>query len=515
MLDRAAVMNPSGIVAQFPDGGSRLSFADLMNESCKVAGGLLSLGLLPHERVGIMLGNRPEYLLAWFGSLIAGTVDVAINHGLVGEILLHQLRIAKPRAIIVDAASFDAVKSVLGEAPDIQFVICVDRTDTTGLSVQMLQFEALVREKAMLPLPVSPDRTALIRMTSGTTGPAKGVAMTHSQLTVMSSYFNWLVQFTANDRLYTCFPLHHGLATLGVISAINAQGSCVIDARFSASRYWDRIRANEATLAHVLNPVVNILLSTPESAVDREHRCTRLWTAHRNAAFENRFGTRLIPHYSMSEGNIIAFDSPGEPGRPGSCGRISPLFELRIANADGTHVAPGDEGEILWRPREAHLMMAGYDGDSEATVAACRDLWFHSGDQGHLDSDGYLYLSGRQGDQIRRKGVNIAAYHIERAALLIPSVIEAAAIAVPSDIGESEVKLCLLVNEQPPAIEAAVNILKAQLPKEMVPRYIEFRRELPRTATHKISKAQLRAEGRNGLTPSTIDTDRRAPIESD
>jgi carnitine-CoA ligase len=511
MLDRASATNPRGIVAQFPDQGSRLSFADLMNQSCKVAGGLVNLGLLPSERVGIMLGNRAEYLLAWFGSLIAGTIDVAINHGLVGEILLHQLRIAKPRAIIVDAASFNAIKPVLSEAPEIQFVICVDPMDASGLSVQTLRFDALLSETAILPVPVSPDRTALIRMTSGTTGPAKGVGMTHSQLSVMSSYFSWLVQLKANDRLYTCFPLHHGLATLGVISVINAQGSCVIDARFSASRYWDRIRATEATLAHVLNPVVNILLSTPESVLDRDHQCTRLWTANRNAAFESRFGARLIPHYSMSEGNIIAFDPPGDPGRPGSCGRIGRLFEVRIARADGTQVPPGDEGEILWRPREAHLMMAGYDGDTEATVSAWRDLWFHSGDEGHLDSDGYLYLRGRQGDQIRRKGVNIAAYHIERAALLIPSVIEAAAIAVPSDIGESEVKLCLLVNEHAPEVEAVVSILKAQLPKEMLPRYIEFRRELPRTATHKISKEQLRAEGSNGLTPSTIDTERRGP----
>jgi crotonobetaine/carnitine-CoA ligase len=150
-------------------------------------------------------------------------------------------------------------------------------------------------------------------------------------------------------------------------------------------------------------------------------------------------------------------------------------------------------------------MMPEYYGDPAATVAAWRNLWFHSGDLGRMDDDGYLYLLGRMGDQIRRKGVNIAAEDVEAAAREFDEILDAAAIAVPSELTESEVKLCVVPRSLRFDLSLFYEHLRGALPAEMVPRYIEVRDSLPRTDTHKIAKAVLRSEGDRGLTPGTVD----------
>ena len=181
---------------------------------------------------------------------------------------------------------------------------------------------------------------------------------------------------------------------------------------------------------------------------------------------------------------------------------------MQVVDQNGEPLAAGQEGELVWRPRMPHLMFAGYFGDPVATVNAMRDLWFHPGDLVRFDEDGYLYLVGRIGDQIRRKGVNIPAESIEEVARHCPGVVEAAAIAVPSELGESEVKLCVLCVEPVPSLQLLVEFLSQNLPRSMVPRFVEFRSELPRTDTHKIAKHLLRGEGLAGITPTTIDLER-------
>ncbi len=254
-----------------------------------------------------------------------------------------------------------------------------------------------------------------------------------------------------------------------------------------------------------------MLLAKPLDPTDRDHACRALWTAFFNPEFEARFNTRLLPVYAMTEGNYIAYPPRGLENHPGSCGKVSPLFDIRIVDETDENVAPGDVGEILWRPRASHMMTAGYLGDPSATVATWRDLWFHTGDQGWLDEEGFLFLIGRMGDQIRRRGTNIPASYVEEAALQFPGVVEAAAIAVPAEFGESEVKLCVIVNGEAPSARTFRDHIRKALPREMWPRYVEFRRELPRVDNFKVSKKLLRAEGDHGHTHATIDLSTLSP----
>jgi crotonobetaine/carnitine-CoA ligase len=505
-LLRWAHIQPDAPALDFPEAGVRWTYGSFANDAQRIAHGLRGCGLNPGDRIGLMLPNCPEYALGWYGSLCAGLIDVAVNHHLVKDMLAYQLRIAGVRAVITDQEGANAIAEVVHELPDLALLIVTKpvayRRDTRTVS-----FSQLDSAGELLFEPGAPSGTVSIRYTSGTTGPAKAVAMTNSQSILLGAHMVTLINHGPGQRLYTCFPLHHGLSSiLGIGGSLSSGGCCIVDDRFSASRYWQKIGATNATRAHILGPMVAMVLAQPASSSDRDHACTVVWTAPANPTFESRFGASLVTHYSMTEGNIIAYLRPGAENRKGSSGIVSPLFDVRIADEHDQEVPTGESGQILWRPLWPHLMMASYWGDPVATVAAWRGLWFHSGDEGRIDEDRYLYLVGRMGDQIRRKGVNIPAHHIEEAARRYEGVVDAAAIAVPSELGDSEVKLAVVVrgdlHPDPRAFEA---FLGQYLPPEMVPRYLEFRADLPQTDTYKVSKARLRQEWLDGRLGSTVD----------
>jgi carnitine-CoA ligase len=502
MLMRQVEQRPDAPFLHFVVEDLAWTYRSFAEDIARVGAGLRELGLEPGERIGIMLENRPEYVLAWFGSLFAGTIDVSINHGLTGSRLAHQLRVAEVKALVCGSEGAHAVAAIVGAVPDLHTLVMVEQGPSPQ-RLRVVSFESLMNAGSIGRYPSPTTGIATIRYTSGTTGPAKAVPIPHSRYATLSGTFVWLTGYTSNDRLYTSFPLHHGIASgLGVVTTIIAGGHVTVDKKFSASRYWQRIRDSGATIAHVIDPLIPILLSQPASADDRHHLCTRMWTARPSQEFTDRFGPELIYFYGQSEGGAIALTPPGETAPRNSSGRAAGMYEFQVVDKNDCPLPPYEVGEIVWRPREPHMMMPGYIGDPEATVQACRNLWFHSGDLGHIDHNGYLFLIGRAGDQIRRKGVNISAEDIESAALEHESVVLAAAVAVRSELGESEVKLSVVADHDEFDSAELRDFLKTKLPAEMVPRFIEIRSEMPMTDTHKIRKVALREEG---ITTSTVD----------
>ena len=208
----------------------------------------------------------------------------------------------------------------------------------------------------------------------------------------------------------------------------------------------------------------------------------------------------------MSELTVALHYPHGVARRTGSCGKESGLFDVRIVDGDDCEVPAGNDGEIVVRPRYPSIMFIGYYNDAEQTVAKWRDLWFHTGDRGRRDEDGFYYFLGRLGDRIRRRGVNISAEQIEAVALQHPAILECAAIAVPSELGEDDIKLCVRRVADATASPADIaQWLATMLPKTMSVRYVEVYEELPKTQTEKVQRAVLRQHGERGLTPATWD----------
>jgi crotonobetaine/carnitine-CoA ligase len=322
---------------------------------------------------------------------------------------------------------------------------------------------------------------------------------------------------TSDDVYYQCLPLYYGDAQFMTTYFGLTQGARVVFVeRFSASRFWDHIRMSGATATNLLGTIAHILWKQEERETDRQHSlriCNSIPMPPFKDAFEERFGVRMVTGYGQTETNLVAVDGLDE-WRPGSCGRAAPGYELLIVDEQDEPVSPGTVGEIVVRASRPWTMFQGYWGKPEATVQAWRNLWFHTGDAGSMDDEGWLYFVERLKDSIRRRGQNISAYELECLIEADNDVLEAAAIAVPSELGEDEVKVIVVLRPGCRADgQSLVRSWQERLPRFMVPRYVELRAEpLPRTVSHKIAKRELRDEW---ATLRTWDRERGAFLDGD
>jgi crotonobetaine/carnitine-CoA ligase len=253
------------------------------------------------------------------------------------------------------------------------------------------------------------------------------------------------------------------------------------------------------------------MLAMPESDSDRDHsvRATLMlpFAPDEQAKFEKRFGlTMLSQMYGQTEGGAITFCALSEERKPGTIGRPSPFYDLKLVDDDDHDVPIGEIGEIIIRPREPFGMYLGYWRKPEATMEAWRNLWHHTGDYGRLDEDGFITFVDRKKDAIRRRGENVSSVEVEIAINQHPKIAEVAVHAVPSEISEDDIKACIVVvpgeTVEPNDLFA---FFKEKLPYFAVPRYVEVVPELPRNATLRVMKHLLRARG---VTAETWDLDK-------
>jgi len=298
-----------------------------------------------------------------------------------------------------------------------------------------------------------------------------------------------------DDVLYTPLPLFHAIAAwLGVLPTAICGATAYIADRFSASRFWDEARACGATLVHGIFSIVPMLLKQPPSPLDRQHRVRAFYIGQQNEEFEARFGARVIEVYGATETGIVTFTPLDQARRKGSCGLANGRsYEVKILDEQDNECPPGVPGEICVRPRQPYSMMREYYNMPTETVAAFRNLWFHTGDSGRMDADGYFYFVDRKKDAMRRRGENISSFELESVFYKHPKVMECAAVAVPSPLGEDEVKIVVVPREgEAVTADELWDFCRALMPVFWVPRFIEFRRSLPKTPNQKVQKYLLR-----------------------
>jgi crotonobetaine/carnitine-CoA ligase len=211
--------------------------------------------------------------------------------------------------------------------------------------------------------------------------------------------------------------------------------------------------------------------------------------------------------YGLTEIGQVTYMRPGEPFRVGSCGKESPGYEIIIADPETDEELPrGEVGEILVRPRIPNIMLHFYHKMPEKTVQDFRNFWFHTGDAGRMDEDGYIYFVDRVKDYIRRRGENISSFEVERLVNSHPSVEESAAIGVKAETGgyaEDEVMIVVVkkVGMELTPLEL-IEYLEPRMPHFMIPRFVRFTDSLPKTGTQRVQKNKLREQG---ITPDTWD----------
>ncbi|MBI3965788.1 MAG: AMP-binding protein [Chloroflexi bacterium] len=528
ILADKAVQNAGKPFLYFRD--QMLTYDEVNRRADGLAAGLLAAGVRHGTNLAVMLPNCLEFLDVWFGLCKLGAIEVPINTAFRGYQLEYILNDSNADTLVLSARFLDRLAQVRANLTSLRRIYVLrDPTDPTDaapipsdLDLEVHPFGALQSDgrrktedggglespSSVLRLPSVDYRDLMaILHTSGTTGPSKGVMVCHAHQYRLARNMALNVGLGPDDVYLNFYPFFHNTAMcLITYPVMLTDGAVVIVERFSASRFWDDVRRYGCTAWYFLGSMLEILCKAPPSPTDRDHMLRIGWglaaSAEQIAAFESRFGVPLLSGYGSTEANVVSYES-ADARRPGSCGKPWPDWDVLVFDEHDTPVPPQQTGEIAIRPRVPFASFLGYYNKPEATVAAWRNLWFHTGDAGYFDEDGYLYFVDRIKDVIRRRGENISSYDVETVVNRHPAVLESAAVAVKSELGEDEVKIVVVLK---PDAQLAPAELIAHCATELayfaVPRYVELKPALPRTPTDKVEKYKLRAEG---LTPATWD----------
>jgi carnitine-CoA ligase len=481
---------PDRPIVRFDD--DVLTGAQLHENALKVAQALSALGLKPGDKAALMLDNGREAIEAWFGMTYAGIVEVPINTAFKGDLLTYMLTQAECKAIITRPEFVERIEV------DIEVLVVGESYD-----------EALAAAPATptghTPHPNDPS---VILFTSGTTGPSKGVVLSHNANFRLCRNVCEIMAYERDEVLFTAFPLFHVNAKYTtVLPALYVGGEVVMRPRFSASRFWDICRDEGVTAFNFMGALLMMLHKQPPKPQDRDHKVAKAYGAPAPVtifdAFQERFGVRLVEVYGSTElgtatGNTV------HDSKVGSCGVPAPHYEVEIHDEHDNAVPPGTEGEICVRPKEPDVMIQEYYRMPEATLKAFRNLWFHTGDRGRMDEDGRFYFVDRMKDAIRRRGENISSWEVEKSIDAHEAVQEAAVIGVPSELTEEEV-LAVVVLKPGQALtpEELLDHCQDRMAHFAVPRYVRFADELPKNQSQRIEKFRLRELGVTGAWDRT------------
>jgi crotonobetaine/carnitine-CoA ligase len=496
---------PTALALTTPDGRG-WTYAALDAAAARAAGLFASLGITRGEPVGVMLPNTPALIEAWLGLVRLGAIHVALNPELSGDFLPHALALSGVRTLVVHADLVPVVNAVSARVPTLErLIVDGDGSRVDGQApvrgLVATDFAERTSAMAVLPVDLAAADIAMLMYTSGTTGPAKAVRMPHAHCVLFGLGSARALGLDTRARFYVTLPLFHANGLLmQVLATWLAGGTVFVRPKFSASAWLPEIRAFGATHTNLLGATSHFVLAQPGTAEDRSHRLRVVGVAPNPPeladALRARFGIEhVVGMYGMTEVNIPLY-TPLAADRPGSSGCAIEEYEVRIVDPDtDLERARGEVGEIVVRPRVPFAFMAGYHGMPEATVAAWRNLWFHTGDAARMDADGHVYFVDRIKDCIRRRGENVSSVHLEEIVGRCPGVTEVAAVAVPSgmDGGEDEIRLVVVADAIDPADEARVRLWAAtHLPRFAQPRDVVIVDALPKTPTGKVQKQALR-----------------------
>ncbi len=495
--------------------GKELTYREVNETANRIANGLLNHGLKKGDKVATFLPNCLGAVHLWFGVSKAGLVDVPINLANKGNFLSYILNNSDSKVIVIDRGLIDRLKLIENDLTKLEKVIVWPNTEakqgTPKLRFELSDYQDLAKGSPETPLVATKaSDPQMIIYTSGTTGPAKGCMEPHSMVYFSAREYIDAIGATSEDILYTCLPLFHANARiLCVYPALLLGAKAVIYERFSASRFWDQIRKAKATVFNSLGATANFIYSQPRKANDSDNP-VRVCAAFPMPTaiyqdFEKRYDLKIVEGYGLTELAIITYNPYDRP-KIGSCGRATSSFEIRIVDDDDFPVPAGTVGEIVAQGRVPWTTSLGYYNMPDKTVELVRNHFYHTGDAGYLDEEGYLFFVDRIKDYIRRRGENISSFEVERSVNAHSQVSESAAIGVRSEEAEDEVKIVVVLKKgEQLAPEELLAFCEERMPYFAVPRYVEFVQNLPKTPTGKVEKTKLRERG---ITPDAWDREK-------
>jgi long-chain acyl-CoA synthetase len=453
----------------------------------RTANMLAANGVRKGDVVSLLLPNSVEYVIAYFACWQLGALAGPINSLLKSQEIAYVISNSEAKALLVNSEFLPVIESIQNDLPTII------RFDN--------EFEA-TREHASNPertTEVDLDHEAIIIYTSGTTGKPKGCLLTHGNVIANARQItNWL-GFTEKDRLLTIMPLFHmNAVSVTTMSALYAGGSTIVSPKFSASRFWQIISDYEITSFGSVATMLSMLLSTYPDGVPAGLKTDQLRFAMCGSApvpaevlrrFEETFKCLVVEGYGLSESTCRStFNPPDQRRRPGSCG-LPIGNEMRVVDEEDRDVPDGELGEIVLRGEN---VLKGYYKNDAADATAFRNGWFHTGDIGYRDADGFFYIVDRKSDMIIRGGENIYPREIDEVLYQHPAVAAAAVVGVPDNLyGEEVAAVVVLKPGAKTSEQEVIDYCKGRLADFKCPKTVHFIEDIPKGPTGKLLKREL------------------------
>jgi long-chain acyl-CoA synthetase len=466
--------------------GRDWSFAEFGGAVKRTANMLRSRGIAKGDVVSLLLPNSAEYVIAYFACWTIGAIAGPVNSLLKADEVQWTINNSETKLTLV-GSEFRPLLGGKTERPDA-FIVFDDVADADEFPEQLDDVDITQQDEA------------IIIYTSGTTGKPKGCLLTHGNLLANAKQIAEWMNFGPNDRLLTVMPLFHmNAVSVTTMAALHAGGSTVVAPKFSASRFWDWIEKYQITSFGSVATMLSMLLSSrPAAGSGREEKARSLRFAMCGSApvpaeiltrFEETFRVLVIEGYGLSESTCRStFNPPNEKRRPGSCGM--PIGnEMKVFDDNDVELPDGGLGEIVLRGPN---VFKGYFKNPEATAGAFANGWFHTGDIGYRDADGFFYIADRKSDMIIRGGENIYPREIDDLLYTHPSVAHAAVIGVPDELyGEDVAAFVILKQNADVSENELIEFCKQHLADYKCPKSVHFVKDIPKGPTGKLLKREL------------------------
>lgn len=487
------------------DADRRMSFRELDASLNCIANGLYELGLQKGDRVALLSKNCMELLVAEYAVYRAGLVSVPLNARLAMGELAHMLNNAQAQALVLGPEHIAPFQEVQTQVPGIKHLITIAEAPPTG----MIAYQDLLTSSATPPsVDLDMDDLCSLRYTSGTTGVLKAAIHTHRNR-LASTTKRWLTpgaDLTADSVACHVGPVTHASGSI-VTPIWWAGGRNLILNGFNPRGLLETVQREGVTHMFAAPTMINMLMNLPDidqydlgSLKTVFYGASPMPVAHLQQALEI-FGPIFIQSYGQTEtASVIASllkeehvaedNDPQALKRLGSCGLPNPLCDVRVVNAEGEAVAPGEVGEIISRGPDS---MLGYWRDPELTRNTLIDGWLHTRDMATVDADGYIYIVDRKSDMIISGGFNIYPSEVENALCIHPAVYEACVVGVPDELWGESVKACVVLRANARATaDELIEHCKEQISSYKKPKSIDFLAELPKNANGKLLRRKLK-----------------------
>jgi long-chain acyl-CoA synthetase len=462
------------------------SLAALIERSGRLAGGLADLGIGPGERVGMVMTNSPDVLVTAFAVWRAGAVTMPVIPAVSAPELRHILDDSEARAVVCSPTTVPLAEAATGAA---QIVVA-------GGSDEHVSLASLETAAASAVVPRAAGDLAALLYTGGTTGRAKGVMLTADNLWSVSAARQSVVESAGTRDVLVPLPMSHVFGLINALSRLHVSqpGTLHLMTRFDPAGWLDVIERDRVAASAVVPSMLQMLLAQP---LERRDLSALTYVTSGGAPlapgvrreFEQRVPTaRVCDGYGCTEVTSTATMSPPDARRDGSVGTALPGIALRIEAADGGVLPAGEDGEVCVR---SPGVMAGYWRDPEATAVVVRDGWLRTGDIGHVDEDGYLYVVDRSKDLIIRGGFNVYPRDVEDVLLQHPSVAAVAVVGRPDPVLGEEV-VAFVQASGPVDENELLEFAGRHLARTKHPREVRLVDAVPLTSVGKTDRKALR-----------------------